>query len=353
MKYLLIDGNNLAVRCAFANEELMSNEGIATGVHYGFLQSLISLKKQFVDYQCLIVWDGESARRVLEAQKGVEGGIVPSGYKENRDRGVDAPKPLQDFYAQSDLLKKGIGQTGIPQIRLPDFEADDVIASYANLLKKSDNEIVAVTSDNDYWQILDEKVSLWDGMKNKKTTKDSWESEYGVTIDKVVDIGALMGDSSDNIFGIPGWGQKTAIKAVVAHGGWKQIIETYHKKHDPLRKEYPDITDEKCFNELASAVSNPKNPNSRKKFPEIKFGMPFTGVCQALNDRKIKIVKSELMALVFEERIGLAYSLKKMDDDIAPLPDIVPGEINLDRLKEYMEYFDIYSLMDDIEVFEN
>jgi 5'-3' exonuclease len=350
MEYLLIDGNNLAVRASFANESLQNQEGVPTGVHYGVFNSLISLKKKFPEHQFLIVWDGKSKRRVAEAQQGVEQGLVPSGYKKNRNKGDDIPKPLQDFYAQSSYLQRGIGKTGIPQIRLPEFEADDIIASYAKILKKH-NKVIVVTSDKDYWQILDEQVSLWDGMKEIKTTKSSWAKEYGLSPERAIDMGALVGDSGDNIFGIPGWGEKTAVKELKKYGAWEDVLKAYHNKYDSLRQQYPDLIDEEEFKKLASIKSDPKKPTSRVKFPEIRFGMPFTGVCKAFHEGKIKLPKVELMALMFEDRVRLAYSLKKMDDDITDLPTIEAEECDKNKVIEYFEYYDIYSLHDDINIF--
>ena len=365
MKYLLIDGNNLAVRNAFANAELKNQNGIPTGVHYGVFQSLILLKKEFPQHQFLVVWDGKSIRRVAEAKVGVEKGIVPSGYKENRAKGDDLPQELKDFYSQADFLQRGIGQAGIPQIRLNDFEADDVIASYAKLLK-ANNEVTVVTSDKDYWQILDDNVVLWDGMKQIKTTKSSWEKEYGLKTVKAIDIGALTGDSGDNIFGIPGWGDKTAIKELQKHGSWEGVLKAYHDKYDKLRDQYPDIKDwqdsedsgidfekvkQEEFYQLRTAKCDPNKPTSRLKFPEISFDMPFTGVCYAFHKGEVKISKAELMALMFEERVKLAYSLKKMDDEIPDLPMIEPEPCDPYKLREYFEYYDIYTLQDDMGVF--
>jgi len=371
MKYLLIDGNNLAVRCAFANDGLKNNEGVPTGVHYGIFQSLISLKKKFPSHQFLIVWDGKSARRVQEAGEGVKLGLVPSGYKENRAKGEELPLPLKEFYVQSPFLQRGVGQTGIPQIRLSQFEADDVIASYAKILKSDkDNIITVVTSDRDYWQMLDDNVIIWDGMKSQETTKTSWETEYGIKTQTAIDMGALVGDAGDNIFGIPGWGEKTALKALQQYGSWKNVMKAYHEKYDKLRVQFPDIKDwdnsaedegsgidiEKVkreeFYQLSSAKCDPKKPTSRLKFPEISFDMPFTGVCLEFHKGNIDVSKTELMALMFEERVRLAYSLKKMDDDIANLPEISQGECNLDRIIEYLEYYDIYTLHDELNIFE-
>lgn len=358
MKYLLIDGNNLAVRSAFANDQLQNTEGTPTGVHFGVFQSLIVLKKRFPGYQFLIVWDGKSARRTKEALEGVAKGLVPSGYKENRSRGDELPQPLKNFYQQSPYLQKGIGKTGIPQIRIQEFEADDIIASYAKILGK-DNEVKVVTSDRDYWQMLDDNVSLWDGMKEINTTKKTWLAEYGLEPSQAIDMGALTGDTSDNIFGIPGWGEKTAIKELKIHGSWENILKSYHEKYDGLRNQYPDLhtieggNGDKLFKELKEAKSNPEKENSRPKFPEIYPGIPFSGVAFAFHEGKVKIPKSELMALMFEERIRLAYSLKRMDSEIDGLPDIESGEYNEDQLIEYLEYYDIYTLHDDIKIFSN
>jgi 5'-3' exonuclease len=318
------------------------------------------LKNNFPDHQFLIVWDGKSARRVAEAKEGVKKGLVPSGYKENRARGDDLPQELKDFYSQSAFLQKGIGQTGIPQIRIQEFEADDVIASYARILKEH-NDVTVVTSDRDFWQMLDNTVSLWDGMKEQTTTKASWEEQYGLEAIKAIDIGALTGDSGDNIFGIPGWGEKTALKELKKHGTWKAVYADLHAQYDKLRKQFPDlhtkrakeegVRGEEFFKELAKKKSDPDKKTSRFKYPEIYWGMPFSGVLWAFDKGSVKMPKSAIMALVFEERVKLAYSLKKMDDDIPGLPSIESNDCDKNKIVEYFEYYDIYSLHDDIKVF--
>ena len=348
MKYVLIDANNMALRAAFANEELKNEAGVCTAVHFGFFQSLINLKVKYPDSQFLIVWDGKSKRRMEESQKGVEIGLIKSAYKENRKKD-EQPQPILDFYAQAPYLKKGLAQTGIPQIRLADFEADDVIASYCKKLR-NDNEIVVVTSDQDYRQVLHENVSLFDSMKNEEIDKTGWEESLGITPEQHIDCGALSGDSSDNIFGIPGWGEKGALKAIQEHKTWKNTIEYLHTLFDPIREEYPDLEGDD-FQKLV----NVQTPSGKQKYPEIKEGMKFTGVALALEEKKWKPskdlkkgIKNNLLALMFENRIELAYSLKKMDDEINDLPDIESSNFNADRLLEYFSYYDIESLKDQI-----
>jgi len=343
MKYLLIDGNNLACRIAFANTELKNKEGIPTGIHFGMFQSLVGLRQQFQDYQVLIVWDGKSQRRIAESNVGVKKGLIKSAYKENRKKD-EIPQALKDFYSQSSYLQKGIGQTGIPQIRLAEYEADDVIASYCKKLRDS-NEVVVVTTDKDYYQVLHDNVSLWNGMTLQLTRKPGWEKKFGIKPHQSIDCGAIEGDTGDNIFGVPGWGEKGSLKAIQEHSSWQKVVEFYHSKCDKFREQYPDLKDnESEFKRLADIQTKSGKP----KYTEIKIDMPFTGVALAIEDAKVKdIKKNEIMILMFEERVALAYSLKKMDDEI-DLPPIENGEFNEEKIKEYFDYYDIKSLEDDI-----
>jgi DNA polymerase I len=349
MKYLLIDGNNLGIRCAFANNGLTNSLQIPTGAHFGFSQSILGLIRKFPNYQVLVAWDKRSKRRTLEAAEGVQKGIRPSGYKENRDRGDDLPAPIAQFYEQMPFLRKGLGAMGIPQIQINDFEADDVIASYVYKLKEN-NEVVAVTSDQDYMQLLDDNVRIWDGMKLVFKTKKEWIADTNLEPSKAIDIGAFSGDDSDNIFGAPGWGDGTSTKEIVKHGSMDGIFKVYHGKYDKLRDQYPDLDNENDFKVIKDVKNDPKNSNSKNMFPQIYFEMPFTGVCKAFYEGKIKIPKKELTVLMFEDRIRLAYSLKKMDCDIPNLPEIINPHIDFKKIKEYIEFYEMYSLADEMEI---
>lgn len=349
MKYLLIDANNLAVRCAYGNETLRSTTGIPTGVHFGVMQSLIKLKEGYPDYQLLISWDGKSARRVQEAQAAVEKGLIPLGYKGNRPKGEDLPQAMKDFHAQSPYLKRALEYTGIPQIRLENYETDDIIASYCNLLKK-DNEVVCVTGDEDYFQLLDDHVTVFNAGKKTTTTKLSWEKENGIKVEQYLDVCALMGDTTDNIYGVYGIGPKTALDLIKEHSSWEKVMTAFHKELDPLRQSYPDIEGED-FKTLAEMGLDKENPKKKAKYPGITPKTPFTGVAWALENKKIKkLAKTTLMSLMFEEVVRLAYSLSKMDT-IADLPEIKQGNFNEARLLEYLDYYDIQSLKGSVDVF--
>jgi DNA polymerase I len=347
-KYLLIDGNNLGIRNAFANEQLSTSNGMFSGAIFGTLSSLLSLKKNFLDYEFLIAWDGKSARRREEARLGVEKGIIPSGYKENRPKGEDMPETLKKFYDQLTTLKIGIDTLGIAQIRLADFEADDVIASYVKKLKEG-NEIVLVTSDEDYYQLLDYNVKIWDGMKNIEITKESWEKDSGISVEQVVDLGAICGDTGDNIFGLPGWGDKTTIKELKNFKTYKDIIKSFEEELSEFRQQYPECSEE-TIKELSKIKSNPDNENSRLKYPGVYSGSGWGGVLEAFENKKVKIQKNKLIALLFQDRLDLAYSLKKMDF-IEGLPSIPNIPFKEDKLNEFLDFFEIYSL-EDLDIFK-
>jgi DNA polymerase-1 len=359
MKYVMIDGNNLAIRVAFVNSELQTSEGISSGVHYGVFQSLIMLKNAYPEHQLVICWDGKSERRMIESRAAVEQGLVKSAYKENRPKD-DLPQPIKDFYEQSKILKKGIEQAGILQLRLPKFETDDVIASYCKSLK-GENEIVCVTNDKDYYQLLDDNVTMskWSAGEETVIDKETWSKENGISPEQHVDCGALSGDTGDNIFGIPSWGEKTALKAIQQLGTWQNVLQKYKEDLDPLREKFPDLKDKPEEFERLANLRTPAEQRKKDeglewkgKYPEITINMPYTGVALAVEDKKTKAIKKTvLLAVMHEERVELAYSLKKMDDDIE-LPEIGTLAANKERLMEYFDYFEIESLKMSMGVFE-
>jgi len=347
-KILLIDGSNMAVRASFANSELKNSDGVFTGCHFGTFNILITLKRKYPDYDFLILWDSRSARRLKESTDAVSQGIIPEVYKANRKKD-ELPLPLKNFYEQSDFLKRGIAQTGIPQIMVNGFEGDDVIASYVSKYK-NDAAIVINSSDKDFLQLLDENVILFDGMKMSETTYDIFKNEWGISQDQYIDVCALMGDTSDNIFGVPTIGEKTALKVIKKYGSWEKVIEAYKKKYEKSRKDYPDLNTITDGRTKFDYLANKKSEKGRFVYPEISFDMPYTGVLLAFDQNQIDGIKTEMMSLLFEKRVFVAYSLKKMDSDIENLPEIVPMKSNKERLLEYFDYYDIETLKDAIDI---
>ena len=343
-KYLLLDGNNLSCRCACSNDGLTTKDGIPSGFHFGITASLINLKQQYPDYQMLLAWDGKSGRRKKEAKEGVDKGLIPDGYKENR---TVTPEPIKTFYAQADVVKRCLAQLGIPQIRYDHYEADDVIATYAKTLGK-DNEVVLVTSDKDYFAMLSDNVSIYDGMKQMTKTKKDFVEEFGIEPHQWTDVGALMGDDGDNIYGVDGVGKETALKMIRQYGAWDKAVQACVLEVEPLRQKYPDLCTidggKDKYQQLIDMEKKSKVGKKDKKYKYLYYNMPFTGVLYEVEFGNVKITKTTLLTAMFQDVVKLAYSLKKVDDDIENLPEITEQERDLNKFIEYLRCFDIYSL---------
>lgn len=364
MKFIFVDGNNLAIRSAFANSELSaqidssdtghpddifeSGERFPTGVFHGFFRSIAMLRNSYPEHNMTIVWDGGNTRRNNLTKQAVIDGLIPSGYKENRL--TEEPKDeIVKFLKQKEDLRKALSYTNIPQIVVKDEEADDVIASYVEKYLETSEQIILFTTDKDYYQLLTPSVSAL--RANDFVTEENFISQYGISPKLWVDACSFIGDDSDNIFGVPGWGEKTAIAAIQQNGSFEAIYESFHKECDELRIKYPDL-DEEGLKKLAEM----KSPKGKLKYPGLFSRSKFTGVAMAVENGEIKKPKSVINALIHEERARLAKVLKQMVRNI-PLPNL-PGTFNIplwDRKmeKDFLEFCNRYSLnevADDYEV---
>jgi 5'-3' exonuclease len=252
-----------------------------------------------------------------------------------------------DFYKQLPQLQEAIAYTGIQQVYLPDFEADDVIAAYCKKMR-DENEIIASTTDHDYYQVLHQNVSIWDGLHFKMITKKDFVDKYGITPEQYVDVGALMGDAGDAIFAIPSWGEKTALQEIRGYGSYKNVLDYFAKQYGHLEEQFPIIESMLDLESLKLQTTK----SGKQKYPDVYYGMPFSGVALAVEQGKTKpLPQKALMLLMYQERLDVAYSLKKVDDDIADLPLIKAESPQLEKLQEYFDKYSIKSLGEDIGVF--
>src|SRR5690349_24178738 len=120
------------------------------------------------------------------------------------------PPPPEDLVPQFPLVREATRAFGVPCLELGGYEADDIIAAYACKVRDIGGEVVIVSSDKDLMQLVGDRVSMLDTMKNVKIGIPEVAEKFGVTPDKVVDVQALCGDSVDNVPGAPGIGVKTA-----------------------------------------------------------------------------------------------------------------------------------------------
>lgn len=234
LKLLLIDGNNMCHRVYWAHKDL-SHKGRHTGVLYGFFKQLVSLHKSYSEYFRVIAWDGGHVRRSEESQKGVETGIIPSAYKENRkERDSEEQEEIREQMRQvQDALK----MVRCIQVRMDGIEGDDVINSYAEYVSKWGGEAVVVSSDKDFYQVLRPCVSIYDAMKSETWTEERFSKEFGFSPSLWVDAGGIMGDSGDNIHGAEGWGPVTTYKYIREHGGMEAVLAAVRSKEKRNKKE--------------------------------------------------------------------------------------------------------------------
>jgi len=232
-KLLLIDGNNMCHRVYWAQQNL-SYKGRAVNVLYGFFRQLISLHKQYPEHFRIIAWDRGYARRLEESQKAVEAGIIPSAYKANRDRDQEE---LESLFTQIEELQYGLSYVKCLQVTMEGIEADDIINSYIKTYQKFGWEFVVVSSDADFYQVLGPGVTIYDAMKKEVWSEERFCLEVGFDASLWVDAGAIMGDNSDNIHGVDGWGPVTTNKYVREHGGIDAIVTFLQAKEKRSKKE--------------------------------------------------------------------------------------------------------------------
>lgn len=134
------------------------------------------------------------------------------------------PPAPEDLIPQFPLIRVAARAFGAPAIEKPGFEADDLIATYARAASEKGARVTIISSDKDLMQLVNDRVQLFDGMKNKPIRAPEVVEKFGVGPDRVVDVQALMGDSSDNVPGVPGIGQKTAASLILEFGDLDRLL---------------------------------------------------------------------------------------------------------------------------------
>ena len=201
----LIDGNSLLFRAYYGvHSRLTRADGTPTGAVYGFFNMILPiLASAKPDDAFICVFD---ASRITFRQD-----IYPD-YKMNR-----TATPA-DLIAQGQMIQSGLMSLGMPVLCVPGVEADDVIATLAHQNCTTTNATRIITSDKDLMQLVSDCVFLYDGMKNREIRTDAVLEKFGVKPHQVIDVQSLMGDSSDNVPGVPGIGPKKAAELINQFG---------------------------------------------------------------------------------------------------------------------------------------
>ena len=210
---------------------------------FGFFRQLIHLHKKYPEHFRVICWDRGYERRLNESQAAVETGLIPSSYKQPRKEAQEEKKDDPDmvsFREQMRELLYGLPLVRCLEVAVPGAEADDIIYTYARTYADWDADSVVVSTDKDFMQIMDANTIVYDAMKKEIWSNQRFELEFGFAPHLWVDAGALMGEigpSKDNIFGVDGWGPKTACQYVMEHGDIDAIIAFIESKPKRGKKE--------------------------------------------------------------------------------------------------------------------
>ncbi|MDD3227331.1 MAG: DNA polymerase I, partial [Tissierellia bacterium] len=198
---MILDGNSLLFRAFYALPPLKTKKGQYTNAVYGFLSMLYKIIDTYSPEYLCVAFDPEKPTFRHEKYK---------DYKANRQK---APNELVQ---QFQLIRDVLDVHNIKRVEVEGFEADDVSGTFACAAKEQGADVYLVTSDKDYLQLIDENVKVILTKKGITNTVEmnlnSMGEEYGLTPEQFVDLKALMGDSSDNIPGVKGVGEKTALK---------------------------------------------------------------------------------------------------------------------------------------------
>ena len=236
VRLYLVDGSGYLFRAYHALPPLTrKSDGLPVGAVQGFCNMLWKL---LVDMRA----DPEGPTHLAvifdHSEKTFRNALYPA-YKAHR------PPPPEDLIPQFGLVRDATRAFGVPAIELAGYEADDLIAAYACAARDAGGEAVIVSSDKDLMQLVGDRVSMLDTMKNLKIGREQVFEKFGVTPDKVVDVQALCGDSVDNVPGAPGIGIKTAALLINEYGDLDTLLARASEiKQDKRRQTLIDFADQ-------------------------------------------------------------------------------------------------------------
>ncbi len=228
--FYLIDGSGYIFRAYYALPPLTrKSDGLPTGAVSGFCSMLFKLLEDSKSDKNLqkpshfaVIFD--SARKTFRNE-------IYSEYKANR---AEAP---DDLAPQFEYIRKSVLAFNLPSVELVNYEADDLIATYVNKILRAGGKVTIVSSDKDLMQLYKKDVRIYDPMKNKFINDEDVQKKFGVGADKVIDVQALAGDSSDNVPGVPGIGVKTAAELINKYGTLDKLLKCVNEIKQNKRRE--------------------------------------------------------------------------------------------------------------------
>jgi DNA polymerase-1 len=278
-KILLVDGTNSLYRAFFAIPPLRAPDGTPTNAAYGFVNMLTKVIREETPDRVVVVFDARGPTFRHEFY---------DAYKANREA-----QP-EDLTIQFPIVRELVDAYRIPVVSVPNFEADDVIATLVERAPK-DAQISIVSTDKDLMQLVSDRVTLLDGVKDRRYGPSEVEERFGVRPDHILDLRALAGDPSDNIPGVKGIGVKGAAKLITEWGSLENLIE--HRA---------EITATRARNALDSQLDEAR---LSKRLATLRTDAP---VPSELDEGSLQSPDREALRVLFE-RLGFVRLVEAID----------------------------------------
>ena len=214
----LIDGTAYIHRAYHAIRDLTNSKGLPTNAVFGFTRMLIKLMEDRSPQYIGMFFDAKGPTFRHDMYK---------EYKANR------PPMPEDMAMQIPYIKEITAAFNLPIIELQGYEADDLIGTLARAAEKEGYEVIMVTGDKDFMQLVTDKAAIWDPMKENTIDLKTIREKFGIEPHQMIDVQGLSGDTADNVPGVPGIGQKTALDLIKTYHSMQQLyekLETITKK---------------------------------------------------------------------------------------------------------------------------
>lgn len=218
----LIDGSGFIFRAFHALPPLTRLDGTPVNAVLGFVNMVSKLVEETEADRLAVIFD---AGRISFRNE-----LYPA-YKANR------PEPPPELIPQFSIIRQATEAFSLPCIQHEGFEADDIIATYTRLALEAGADVTIVSSDKDLMQLIEDRVSLYDGLKGRTFRANAVREKFGVEPSRLGDLLALAGDSSDNVPGVPGIGPKTAAELLGRYGNLENLLAHCEEIKQPKRRQ--------------------------------------------------------------------------------------------------------------------
>jgi DNA polymerase-1 len=242
-KLILIDGNSIIYRAFFAMPPLTNTKGWHTNAVYGFTNMLLRIIEDHKPTHMMVAFDAGKKTFRHESYKEYKGG---------------REKTPHELSEQFPMLKELLQGLGIAQYELSGYEADDIIGTIAKVADQAGREVLVISGDKDMFQLASEHVQI--GLTRKGVTEIELytpaqiQERYGLEPHQITDLKGLMGDTSDNIPGVPGVGEKTALKLLHQYGSVEEVLANTHELKGKMKEKIETHADDAILSKKLATI---------------------------------------------------------------------------------------------------